>query len=86
MKDFGEWFNNPTRRASPPAAPTPVPTPIDFATAREAFEAGLDDLDVHVTYHVLCCCCGRRFEWPGDIAEYGPGVDAYCGGNPQCCP
>lgn len=86
MKDFGDWFSNPTRRPreSAPAAPKPQ-LPIEAAC--DALEAALpDDMNYRIQFIVPCCRCERKYEWPVEPDLYEPGVNNYCGGSPRCCP
>lgn len=85
MKEFGEWFNNPARRAQAPA-PTPAPASNPIADARAVLEDALEPFDVRISYHVRCRVCEQRFEWPAEIELIEPGVNNYCGGSPRCCP
>lgn len=85
MKDFGEWFSNPTRRPRKSTPAAPVVSPI--TAAREALEAALpEDMSVRLRFMVPCRCCEREYEWPVEPELYEAGENNYCGGSPRCCP
>lgn len=89
MKDFGDWFSNPTRRPMP-APPAELKPPLsdapeaDMLAAKDTLEALLPD-GVCLRFEARCRGCGRVYELACSPAEFNSDT-SYCGGSPRCLP